>query len=96
MTYLPVNDSPSRRVPEGIGQSDHAVDELQFLCVITGRADEQVLVAAAPVPDVKEVVVDVRVRGILQLEREGLCDVVRQCRTARDGARRNGGSGGGQ
>lgn len=83
-TYLAIDDSPSWWVP---GQRDDTIDELERACEVAGRADEQVLVAAAPVPDVQELAVNIRVRGILQLEREAPGDIVRQHSSRRDGAR---------
>lgn len=72
---LAVDDGAADGVP---GQGDDAVDERELAGRVAGRAHEEVLVPAAPVPEVQEVVVDIGVRGILQLDGEGLDDAVRQ------------------
>ena len=62
---LEINDGTADRVPR---QRDDAVDESQFASRVAGGTDEEVLVAAAPVPEVEVVVVDFWVGGILELD----------------------------
>ena len=62
---LQINDGATDRIPR---QRDHTVDEDQLTRRIACGAHEQVLIPAAPVPQVQEVVVDFWVCRVLQLD----------------------------
>lgn len=73
-TYFSVDDGPNRLAVARL--RDDAVNERQISCRRTGRAQIQVLVAAARRPLVQQAVVYHGEGRILDPDREALCDVI--------------------
>jgi hypothetical protein len=70
---LAVDHGTANRVP---GQSDDAVDERELASGVAGWAHKEMLVPAAPVPKIQEMVVHIWIGGILELDRERLSNIV--------------------